>query len=92
MFIFGRERQTEHAWAEEEQRERGDTETATGSRFWAVSTEPDAELKLLNCKIMTRAEVRHLTHWATQAPQGSVHFKISSCCLNKETDTFGDEK
>ena len=31
----------------------GDTESKTGSRLQAVSTEPDAELKLTNGEIMT---------------------------------------
>ena len=45
-----------------------DTESETGSRLWAVSTEPDAGLELTNREIMTRAEVGRLTDWATQAP------------------------
>ena len=52
-------------WAERE----GDTESEAGSKFWAVSTEPDAGLKLMNFEIMTWAEVGHLTNWATQVPQ-----------------------
>ena len=44
----------------------GDTESEVGSRLQAVSTEPDAELELPNYKIMTWAEVRRLTDWATQ--------------------------
>ena len=39
-----------------------------GSRLWAVSAELDPGLKPMNCEIMTWAEVRHLTGWATQAP------------------------
>ena len=31
----------------------GDTESEAGSRLRAVSTEPDARLKLTNCEIMT---------------------------------------
>ena len=31
----------------------GDTESEAGSRLWAVSTEPDAGLKLTNCEVMT---------------------------------------
>ena len=46
----------------------GDTESEAGSSLWAVCTEPDAGLELTNHKIMTWAEVRRLTHWATQAP------------------------
>ena len=35
-------------------REReGDTELEAGPRFHAVSTEPDAGLKPMNCEIMT---------------------------------------
>ena len=42
----------------------GDTEA--GSRLWAISTEPDMGRKLTNREIMTWAEVRPLTDWATQ--------------------------
>ena len=40
----------------------GDTESETGSRLLAVSTEPDTGLKLMSREIMTQAEVRRLTH------------------------------
>ena len=46
----------------------GDTESEVGSRLWAVSTEPDVGLELMNCEIMTWAEVGSLTDWGTQAP------------------------
>ena len=39
----------------------GDTEFEAGCRFRAVSTEPDAGLKLINCEIMTLAEVGRAT-------------------------------
>ena len=39
----------------------GDTESKTGSRLRAVSTEPDAGLEPMDCEIMTLAEVGHLT-------------------------------
>ena len=52
---------------EEGQRE-GDTESETGSRLWAVSTEPDAGLELTDREIMTWAKVGRLTDWTTQAP------------------------
>ena len=67
-FIFETER--DRAWTGEGQRE-GDTECETGSRLWAVSTEPDAGLKLTaltDREVMTWAEVGRLTDWATQAP------------------------
>ena len=35
----------------------GDAESEAGSRLRAVSTEPDAGLELVNCEIMTRADV-----------------------------------
>ena len=47
----------------------GDTESEAGSRLWAVSTEPNVELELTNCEIMTWAEAGRLTIWATQVPQ-----------------------
>ena len=46
----------------------GDTESETGSRLWAVSTEPDVGLELTDREIMTWAEVRRLINQATQAP------------------------
>ena len=46
----------------------GDTESEIGSRLWAVSTEPDAGLKLKDSEIMTWAEDGHSADWATQAP------------------------
>ena len=66
MFIFFL-RQRDRAWTGEGQRE-GDTESETGSRLWAVSTEPDVGLELTDREIMTWAEVGHLTDWATQVP------------------------
>ena len=56
----------------------GDTESETGSRLWAVSTEPHTGLGLTVCKIMTWAEVGHSTDWATQAPQNSRSYFIIS--------------
>ena len=52
----------------------GDTESETGFRLWAVSTEPDAGLELTDREIMTWAEVGRLTDWATQAPQKFNYF------------------
>ena len=54
--------------AEGSERE-GDTESETGSRLRAVSTEPDAGLELTDREIMTWAEVGRLTDWATQVSQ-----------------------
>ena len=52
MFIFGRERETEHEWGKGRERE-GDPESEAGSRLRAVSAEPDAGLELTNREIMT---------------------------------------
>ena len=46
----------------------GDTESKAGSRFWAVSTEPDVGFEPTNLEDMTWAEVECLTDWATQRP------------------------
>ena len=81
----------------------GDTESEAGSRLWVVSTEPDAGLELTNREIMTWAEVRHPTDWATQAPQerdflvraSVINAKHSAWCIGdrcislKETEGKG---
>ena len=64
-------------WAGEGERER-ETESETGSRLWAVSTEPDMGLEPMNCEIMTLAKVGHLTNWTTQVPQFSQFFYVGS--------------
>ena len=51
MFYFW-ERERECVSRRGTERE-GDTESKAGSRFRAVSTEPDAGLELTNCEIMT---------------------------------------
>ena len=48
---------------------RGDTESEAGSRLWAVSTEPDAGLEVMECEIKTWSEVRCSKDWASQASQ-----------------------
>ena len=67
IYFWERERERETARVGKVQRQ-GDTESEAGSRIWAISTEPDAGLKLTDRDIMTWAEVRHLTDLATQAP------------------------
>ena len=56
-------------WGEGGAEREGDTESKAGSRFWAVSTEPDVGVELMNREIMTWAEAGRLTDWATQVPQ-----------------------
>ena len=53
---------TSRGWAGRE----GDTESEAGSRLWAISTEPNTGLELMDHEIMTWAEVGHLTDGATQ--------------------------
>ena len=57
----------------------GDTESKEDSRLGTLSTEPDTGLKLMNCEIMTWAEVKCLTNWATQVPQDSLLSLVISC-------------
>ena len=49
-FLRYRERQSMSGGGAEKE---GDTESKTGSRLWAVSTEPDVRLQLTDCEIMT---------------------------------------
>ena len=51
MFIFERERERAHEWGGQET--EGDTESEAGSRLWAVSTEPDTGLELMDHETMT---------------------------------------
>ena len=70
MFIFETER--DRAWMGGGAEREGDTESETGSRLWAVSTEPDAGLEPTNGEIMTWAEVGR---WTNQVP-----FNFSTLC------------
>ena len=49
MYLFLRQRETEHEWGRGRERER----TQAGSRLPSVSTEPDTRLKPTNHEIMT---------------------------------------
>ena len=69
VYLFLRERERERQSVSRGGAERGrGTESEAGSRLWAVSTEPNAVLELVNCKILTWAEVWRPTYRATQAP------------------------
>ena len=68
VYFWKREREKDSVSGEGAEIE-GDTESEAGSGLWAVSTEPDVGLELMDCEIMTWAEVGHSTDWATQAPQ-----------------------
>ena len=65
LFLKYKERQSTSRGGKERERE---TESEGGSRFWAVSTEPNVGLEPTNRETMTWAEVRCLTNWATQVP------------------------
>ena len=56
-------------WTGEGAEREGDTESEAGSRFWAISTEPDVGPELTNPEIMIWAEVGRLTNGATQVPR-----------------------
>ena len=83
MFLFIFETERDRAWAGEGQRE-GETQNlkqAPGSELSAQSL--DVGLKPTSCEIMTWAEVRRLTNWATQAPQNIPFYGwIIFCYLN----------
>ena len=64
MFIF--EIELKQAGEGQKERETQNPKQAP-SWLWAVSTEPNAGLKLTSYEIMTWAEVGRLTDWATQA-------------------------
>ena len=69
LFILrDRERERDHTPAGEGQRER--EREKIPSRLRAVSTEPDAGLKLTKCEIMTWAEVGRLTDGAIPGAPG----------------------
>ena len=75
-FIYFFETERDRAWTGEGQRER-DTESETGSRLWAVSTEPYTGLKFTSCEIMSWADVRCLTDWATQVPPSRIFLVLA---------------
>ena len=75
MFIHLRERETEHEKGREGREREGDTESKTGPRLCAVRTEPNTGLELTNREIVTWAQVRRLTNWATHAPPKAPIFK-----------------
>ena len=70
IYLWERERERERQSMSRGGAEReGDSESEVGSRLWAVSTEPDTGLELMDCEIMTWAEVGRSTDWTTQVPQ-----------------------
>ena len=77
IYVWRRERQTDRQGVSGGRAEREeDTESEAGSRIWAVSPEPDAEIKPIDHKIMTWAKVGRLTDGATQAPHDECVLKL----------------
>ena len=58
IYFWDRERQSMNGGGAERE---GDTESEAGSRPWAVGTEPDMGLELMNCEITTWVEIGCLT-------------------------------
>ena len=64
MFIYFWERERDRQSTSGGRAEREeDTESEAGSMLQAVSTEPVAGLKPMNCEIVTWAKVGHPTNW-----------------------------
>ena len=66
LFIFERQSRSRGG------AERGNTESEAGSRLPSVSTEPNGGLEPTKHEIITWAEVRRLTDWATKVPAPSL--------------------
>ena len=78
--LFWRDRERQNMSSGGAERE-GDAELEPGSRLRALGTKPDVGLEPMNHEIMSWAEVRRLTHWATQVP---LHFFFFKCfCIFK---------
>ena len=76
MFIYFWERDKVQAGDGQGERETQNLKQAAGFELSAQSLMRG--LKLTNCEIMTWAEVRHLTGWATQAPQKPCSYQSYS--------------
>ena len=87
MFIYFSETETERERRRGRERE-GDTESKAGSGLrgsrlwrlrapgWAVRTEPNVGLELMNHGIMTWVEVGPVSDWATQVALQRAIFEI----------------
>ena len=68
LFLRDRDREQRQSMSRGGAEREGDTERKAGSRPWAISAEPDTGLELMDCEIMTWADVGCLTNWATKVP------------------------
>ena len=78
VYFWDRERQSMNGGGSEREE---DTESETGSRLWAVGTEPDVWLEPKDREIMTWAKVGRLTDQATQASLACSQFLRVSYAL-----------
>ena len=87
LFLGKRERQSmSGAGAERE----GDTESEAGSRLWAVSTEPDAGLKLTDREILTWAKVGMLNRLSQPGAPSSLFLVDLYLSEKKQRDKMGE--
>ena len=85
IYFWDRKRQSMNGGGSERE---GDTESETGSRLWAVSTEPDAGLKLTDREIMAWAEVGRFNRLSHPGAPGCPHF-WPPLPLQKQTNKHG---
>ena len=71
-FIYFGETEWDKVWAGEGQSEKETQNLKQAPGSGASSIEPDTGLKLTDCEIMTWAEVRCSTDWATQVPLSGI--------------------
>ena len=91
IYLWDRERQSMSRGGAERE---GHTESKAGSRLRAVSKEPNVGFELMDGEIMTWAEVRRLTDWATRAPQApDTRYRLRSWShgLLRSSPTSGSE-
>ena len=76
IYFWENETQSEQGRCRERNRERETQNPKQGSRLRAVNTEPDVEFQRTNREIMTWAQVRCSTDWATS---GGPHHLFLIC-------------
>ena len=74
IYFWETERDTVRVGEGQREGETQNPKSVPGSELSAQSPEPDVGLELTDRKIMSWAEVSHLTNWATQAPLYSFCF------------------
>ena len=70
-----RERASTHTQAHEQRKGRGRGRRRIPSRFHALSTEPHAGLNIMNCKVMTWAEIKsQILNWLSHPDSPNFTF------------------